>query len=135
MGKSKKFLFLSVLAFVLLLAVTSVRAGVLNINNTVPTFMIWETGLPVRTKTDSTDFSGVILSRKDPNTVQFQARGKKADGTWGNYYTTTNVSTLHANCIVHFEYNFGVGTQVHLRYRNYNLSIESQMITGQWNYF
>ncbi|MDD3408481.1 MAG: hypothetical protein PHX85_02475 [Methanobacteriaceae archaeon] len=112
----------------------SVNAGVQTINDSVPTMQGWK-ALPSKTKDDSSSVSGVILTKKEPSAVQFNARGKKADDTWGNYYNTTLVNATNQNFVVRFEYNFGAGTEVNVRFRNNAWNIYSRMISGTWQYF
>lgn len=135
MRKVKRFLMLSVIAVAMVFGILSVNAGVLSFSEAVPIFQGWKE-LSVKTKDSSSYMSGVILTRLEvSNAVQFEARGKNSAGNWNGWYDTTTVHLKNANFVVYFDNNYGAGTQVQARFRNYNWNLDTGVVAGTWQYF
>lgn len=112
----------------------SAHAGVLSFNEAVPILKGWKT-LPSQTKETTSTMTGIILTRKDVDAVQFQARGKDAYGKWNAWGKTTLVTAIHQNCVVYLDQNYGTGSVLELRFRDNKAGFGSNVITGTWQYF
>ena len=134
MKKGKLFLRLTSFMVLLVLIFTlSVSATQVRINHAVPTMQGY-VELPQASKSLSSDYAGVCLWIKDPESVTFSARAKKTDGTWGAYQAGTVVYETGILYHVRYEYNLGIGTTVQARFRNHNWSLNSNQIEGYFDY-
>lgn len=135
MKKIKKYLKISTVAFaVAMMFATTVSAGVLSFTEATPILKGWKT-LSERTKDQSSSMSGIILSRKDNDALQFQARGQNADEKWNDWHTTTLVTAINQNFVVRFDNNYGSGTKVQARFRNNVVNLNTGTTIGTWQYF
>ena len=135
MKKISKYLKISTFAFVLaMMCFVSVSAGTLAFTEATPILQGWKE-LSERTKDQSSYMSGVILSRKDNDALQFQARGKNSSGNWNSWYITTVVTQTNQNFVVHFDNNYGTGTKVQARFRNNSWNLNTGTTIGNWQYF
>lgn len=135
MKKLKKYLKISTFVFVVsIMCLVSTKAGSLGFTEATPILQGWKE-LSVCTKEQSSYMSGVILSRKDNDALQFQARGKNSSGSWNSWYTTTVVTAINQNFVVNFDNNYGSGTEVQARFRNNAWNLNTGTTIGNWQYF
>ncbi len=135
MKKAKKWLKISTFAFAFaIMFLTTASAGILSFTESTPILQGWKE-LSERTKDQSSYMSGVILSRKENDALQFQARGKNSAGNWNNWYTTTVVTRTNQNFVVNFDNNYGSGTTVQARFRNNAWNLNTGVTAGTWQYF
>ena len=135
MKRIKKYLKISTVTFaVAMMFATTVSAGVLSFTEATPILKGWKE-LSERTKDQSSYMSGIILSRKDDDALQFQARARNAEGDWNKWHTTTLVTAINQNFVVHFDNNYGSGTKVQARFRNNAVSLKTGTTIGTWQYF
>ncbi len=117
-----------------ILCTISVKAGVYGFTEAVPILKGWKS-LPTQTKDTTSTMTGVILTRKDVDAVQFQARGKNAYGTWNEWGGITLVTAINQNCVVYLDQNYGTGSILELRFRDNKAGFGSNVIIGTWQYF
>lgn len=107
---------------------SGVSAVMVNINHSVPTAQGYKV-LPTKDKSERSNLGAVTLSKKEPDAVTFSA---KADG--GSYASGTTVTEKGLIYDVKYAGTYGVGTPMTARFRNHNWSLNSNMITGVFDY-
>lgn len=134
MHKAKKLLKTSLLGMVaMMLMVTGASATTIALNHSVPTMQGYVT-LPAKTKSESSSYGTVYLTKKDPDAVTFSARYKNSLGNWEDYYLGAVVDKTNVTVLVFHQANLGVGTTVQARFRNHNWSLNSNQIEGTYDY-
>lgn len=69
------------------------------------------------------------MTKKEPDAVSFSA--KNNGGSYGSVTTVTSKNTTYN---VNYTGTFGSGTPMTARFRNHNWSLNSNMITGTFDY-
>lgn len=124
----KKYLKILVSLGIIATAFTGVSATTTSINHSVPTAQGYKY-LSTKNKSSKTNYGTVILTKKEPDAVTFSA---KADG--GSYGDGTVVYNKNTVYNVNYTGTYGSGTPMTARFRNHNWSLNSNMITGTFDY-
>ena len=109
-------------------SLTGVSAATARINSSVPTAQGYKT-VTSKSKTQTTNYGTVRLTKKEPDAVSFSA--KNNGGSYGSVTTVTQTGTTYR---VNYTGTFGSGTPMTARFRNHNWSLNSNMITGTFDY-
>ena len=134
MRKTKKVLFSSLFSVAVMLLLTiNASATTTRINHAVPTMQGYVT-LSIASKSESSSYGTVNLTRKDPDAVTFSARYLNPMDKWEDYYLPAVVSSTNVTTLVFYPANLGVGTLVQARFRNHNWSLNSNQIEGIYDY-
>lgn len=124
----KKYLKILVSLGIIATTFTGVSAASVAINHSVPTAQGYKY-LSTKNKSTVSKSGTVILTKKEPDAVTFSA---KADG--GAYGDGTIASKKNTEYTVHYKGTYGIGTPMTARFRNHNWSLNSNMITGTFDY-
>lgn len=129
MRKIKKYVLTSILSFMMLVgAVATISAATASINHSVPTRQGYKELASVG-KSSSTNHGSVNLSKMEPDAVTFSAKAN------GNSYGSGKVVTqTKTNFTVNYTATYGKGQKMTARFRNHNWSLNSNMITGTFDY-
>lgn len=132
MRKSKKMLRLSAIAAIATIAtVTGVSAASTSFTDkSVPTAQGYAT-LTAMKKSESSDYGIVNLSKMTPDAVTFSAKATASGHTYGAGKTVTQLNT---DFYVYYTATYGEGQEMQARFRNHNWSLNSNKISGVFNY-
>lgn len=132
MKKSKRMLKLSAIAAIATIATaTGVSAATTSFTDkSVPTAQGYAT-LTAMAKSESSDYGIVNLSKMTPDAVTFSA---KAVANGHNYGSGKTVTQLDTDFYVYYTAIYGSGQKMQARFRNHNWSLNSNKISGSFNY-
>ena len=132
MKKSKRMLKLSAIAAIAtIVTATGVSASaVAFFNKSVPTAQGYAT-LSALEKSQSSDYGIVNLSKMTPDAVTFSARAVADGHSYGKGKTVTQLNT---DFYVYYTATYGEGQNMQARFRNHNWSLNSNKISGEFDY-
>lgn len=125
--KKKVFTLLAVLS-IYATTVTGVYAATAYFSTSVPTMQGYKE-IGSRNKDRTTSIGSVSLTKKDPDSVSFSVKCK--DGSFGR---ATQVAKTNQTYTVYYNNSYNAGTTMTARFRNANWSLNSNMITGTFDY-
>lgn len=109
--------------------VTGISAASVSFSKSVPT-MQGTAFIDETAKTEITDYGRVKLTKKEPDSVSFSAKGPGLS-TYGPVTQVKKTGTWYK---VNYFAEYGIGTKMMAMYRNSNWSVNSNMITGTFDY-
>lgn len=134
MKKSKKYLRISVVAFLLsIIGLTGVYAVNYPFTDfSIPTSQSWAKLALFKTSI-STGSGQVKLSYLGPEAVTFRARAMNNDQTFESFGPSTIINQTGTTYRVDYNKTYGMGTHIEVQVRNHNWTLSSKKISGNFN--
>lgn len=134
MKKSKKYLKISVIAFLIsVMSFISVSAANYAFTDfSISASQAWKQ-LSLFKTSITTSKGQVKLSYLGPEAVTFRARAMKTDQTYESFGASTVIDQTGTTYKVAYNQNYGSGTYIQVQVRNHNWTLTSKKISGNYN--